>query len=170
MKKLYAPWRHSYVTKQVREKEKKTLKNECVFCEQFTQENDEKYLILKRFEHTAVILNYYPYNAGHIMVLPLEHKAQLEDLDKAVRSELMEATTVSSKIVQDVMKCEGMNIGINIGKAGGGGIPSHLHIHILPRWTGDTNFLATLGKTTLVCSDFYTIYEDLKKPFEKISL
>jgi ATP adenylyltransferase len=167
MNKLYAPWRHNYVTKQLGEKSKTELKNNCVFCDQFAQEDDAKYLILKRFEHTAVMLNYYPYNAGHLMVLPLEHKATLNDLDKTARSELMEATNLSNNILQNVMNCEGMNIGINLGIAGGGGIPSHLHIHLLPRWRGDTNFLATLGETTLVCSDFYKIYKDLKEPFAK---
>ncbi len=170
MKRVYAPWRHDYVTKKEDPsgKSRKELKNECVFCEQFAQNDDEKYLILKRFEHCAAIMNYYPYNSGHMMVLPFEHVGNLYDLTAPVRAQLMEVTNTSIEIIEPVLKCEGVNVGINLGVAGGGGIRQHLHIHILPRWSGDTNFLATLGDTKLLCSDFQKNYELLKERFDEL--
>lgn len=172
MKKLYAPWRHDYVTRAKEKSKPKDQINEddCVFCQKFRENDDEKYLILKRFERCAVVMNYYPYNAGHLMVLPLAHKPSLETLDKATRSDMMEAVTHCMTAINSVVKCEGFNIGINIGIAGGGGIPSHLHIHILPRWLGDTNFLTTLTETNLICSDFLKLYTPLHEAFKGVVL
>jgi len=168
MDKIYAPWRHSYVTKTAHvEPEKKIkLKNECVFCQQFAENNDNKYFILKRFKHCAITMNLYPYNAGHLMVLPIEHKAELADLSLQAQHELIEQVNAGVELLKKTMKPEGFNIGLNLGIAGGGGIPSHLHFHILPRWSGDTNFLATLGETKIVCSDFNLVYKQLKKALE----
>lgn len=172
MKKMYAPWRHNYVTKP-RDKSKpkdKVTQDECVFCHKFREVDDAKHLIIRRFERCAVVMNYYPYNAGHLMVLPLEHKPTLESLDRATRSEIMEAVTWTSKILHELLKCDGMNIGINMGIAGGGGIPSHLHIHALPRWVGDTNFLTTLGQVNVISTDFFKLYDELHKAFAVITL
>lgn len=172
MKKLYAPWRHEYVTRaKDKSKPKDQLSAEdCVFCKKFISQDDEKNLILKRFERCAVVMNYYPYNAGHLMVLPLTHSPTLESLDKATRSDMMEATTHSLTVINSVVKSDGFNVGINLGLAGGGGIPSHLHIHVLPRWAGDTNFLATIGETNLICSDFLKLYASLHEAFKLIVL
>jgi ATP adenylyltransferase len=168
MEKLYAPWRHAYVTHK--EKQKTPLKNDCVFCQSFSEDSDTQNLILKRLNHCVIMMNYYPYNAGHLMVLPLEHKASLEELTPEIRFEMMEATSASAALLSKIMRCNGMNIGVNLGQAGGGGIPGHLHIHILPRWQGDTNFLATLGETTLICSDFHVIYQQLFPDFSTLKI
>lgn len=168
MEKLYAPWRHAYVTGK--EKKEESLKNGCVFCQKFSETNDAENLILKRLNHSIIMMNYYPYNAGHIMVLPIEHHPALENLNAATRIEMMEATSISASLLTKIMRCDGMNIGINLGIAGGGGIPGHLHIHLLPRWRGDTNFLATLGETTLICSDFHEIYKQLQADFATIKI
>lgn len=170
MKRLYAPWRHGYVTKKDHKEIAGPLKNDCIFCTQFAQNADAEHLILRRFAHSVVIMNYYPYNSGHIMVMPFEHKPTLNELSKEIRSEMIEVVASSEVALYAALKCEGMNIGINEGKAGGGGIPKHLHIHLLPRWTGDTNFLATLDETTLICSDFHQLYHELKPHFDAISL
>lgn len=162
MKRLYAPWRHKYVTKQDQEPEKLLL-NDCVFCENFSQIDDKAGLILKRLEHSVIVMNKYPYNAGHLMVLPYDHKPTLKDLSPAMRSEIIEAVSTCTQMLEDVLKCQGINMGINQGEASGGGIPSHLHIHILPRWQGDTNFLATTAHTNIICSDLLDAYDDLKK-------
>ncbi len=167
MKKLYAPWRHDYVTGKDR-KDKKNLKNNCVFCDEFVQDDDEKTFILKRLKHCGIVMNYYPYNAGHVMVLPYEHIADLSQTSPEVRAEMMEATTMATIAIGKATKCEGFNVGINLGSAGGGGLREHLHIHVLPRWSGDTNFLSTLGDTTLVCTDMHEIYAELKKEFDKL--
>lgn len=162
---MYTPWRHDYVTKTTRQGDKEKLKNDCVFCQQFSEDDDKKNLILKRFKNCAAILNFYPYNSGHIMILPYEHKPDLCDLSSEVRAELMEVTNISVEALKKVLNPGGFNVGINLGLAGGGGLPSHLHIHILPRWEGDTNFFATIGETKIICSDFHKIYGDLKKAF-----
>lgn len=167
MDKLYAPWRNDYVTGTARNKDKSKLKNACVFCHQFEQNEDRKYFILKRYKGCAVMLNAYPYNAGHLLVLPLEHEGELENLDSDTRNELMELVNLSIKVLKKILKPQGFNVGLNIGSAGGGGIPSHLHFHVLPRWNGDTNYLSTIGDTKVICSDFYKIYNDLKKEFDK---
>jgi len=165
-KKIYAPWRHDYVTKTGK-KEKSISKDSCVFCQQFAQQDDEKYFILKRFNHSAVMMNLYPYNAGHVMVLPLDHQASLNNLTPETRAEMMEVTNLSLNVIGSSMNAEGFNVGINLGIAGGGGIPGHLHIHILPRWLGDTNFLETIGETKLISSDLVQTYKNLKQKFDQ---
>lgn len=167
MEKLYAPWRHGYVTKTDSNLPKGPLKNNCIFCEQFAANNDEKYLILKRGKRAAIVMNYYPYNAGHLMVLPLEHRAMLNDLDVETRTEIMELTNLALNVVQEALKCTGFNVGLNVGETGGGGIPQHLHMHIVPRWKGDTNFMATIAETTLICSPFHELYQQFKEIFDK---
>jgi len=170
-KLLYAPWRHDYVTSgdEVAKHIDKTkvVGADCVFCQQFAQDNDEKNFIVKRFTHCAVLLNLYPYNAGHVMILPLEHKAQLHDLRHEVRAEIMEVLTTVMPVVERAMDAQGFNVGINLGIAGGGGIPSHLHVHVLPRWRGDTNFLETLSNTKVVSSALEQTYQKLKKAFDE---
>ncbi len=162
MKKIYAPWRHKYVSKTTKSPDREKAKKDCVFCQQFAENKDEKYLILKRYKNAAIVMNYYPYNSGHLMILPLEHKGELLELTPTVRAEMMELINISIEALKKTMKPDGFNVGINLGSAGGGGIPSHLHIHVLPRWEGDTNFLATTGDTKIVCSDFRDVYKMLK--------
>ena len=168
MDKLYAPWRHDYVTGIARKKDKSKLKNDCVFCHQFEKDDDKKYLIIKRYKHCAVMLNAYPYSSAHLLILPFNHEGDLENLEKDVREELMELINISIKVLKKTIKPQGFNVGLNVGIAGGGGIPSHLHFHVLPRWKGDTNYLTTIGGTKVICSDFYKIYDDLKKEFDKV--
>ncbi|MFC1894528.1 HIT domain-containing protein [Candidatus Dependentiae bacterium] len=162
MKKIYAPWRHNYVSKTTCSGDKKKLKNDCVFCQKFSETNDEENLIVKRFKNSVIILNFHPYNSGHLMVMPFEHKSEFNDLSQEVRAELMEVSNIAIEALRKTLKPNGFNVGINLGMAGGGGLPSHLHIHVLPRWDGDTNFLATIGETKVICTDFKKIYSDLK--------
>lgn len=173
MKRMYAPWRHDYVTGGQDKHKKpedptKVTQDACVFCQQFAQNQDEQAFILKRFEHTAVMLNRYPYNAGHVMVLPIAHKANLMDLTTDERNELMAVTNYATMVLEQVLKPQGFNVGINLGLAGGGGIPSHLHVHVLPRWRGDTNFLETLSETKVISSLLEKTYADLLAGFTQI--
>ena len=167
MERIYAPWRHKYVSSTTFSGKREKIKNDCVFCQKFSEDDDKKNLILKRYKNAAIIMNEYPYNAGHLMLLPLRHKGELEDLSKQTRSELMELVNISIKALKKTMKPHGFNVGINLGSAGGGGLPSHLHIHVLPRWNGDTNYLASIGDTKLICSDFHKLYDILKKELDK---
>ena len=168
MKRMYAPWRSKYTTETAHTKKERISKNECVFCEQFQQKNDKKFFILKRLKHNAVLLNRFPYNAGHLLIIPFAHKATLNELSKAARTELMELVSDSSKIVRETLKADGVNIGLNVGKASGSSIPSHLHFHILPRWYGDTNFLPTLADTKQISVDLKDVYQTLKPKFNKL--
>ena len=172
MKRLYAPWRNAYVTKATDDKKKQDqspgqpVPSDCVFCVQVAANDDEKYFILKRYQHCFVMMNLYPYNAGHLMVLPYEHKGWLDELSADVRREIMEATNIALVISKKTLYNEGFNVGINLGTAGGGGIPGHLHIHTVPRWRGDTAFLEVLGQTALISNDLNKVFNDLKKAFD----
>lgn len=166
MQALYAPWRSSYAGSNDSSRQEQTQKDECVFCTQLQENNDDKNFILKRYTHCFVVLNKYPYNAGHLMVLPLQHGKNLEGLSADVRHEMIDLTGHCVKVVEKVLKTEGVNIGLNIGKAAGAGIPSHLHMHIVPRWNGDTNFLPVLADVKVVSFDLKEIFERLKPEFK----
>jgi ATP adenylyltransferase len=157
MKKLYSPWREKYITDGE--------KRPCVFCKQLEENDDDKNFIIKRYKNSFVMFNLYPYNGGHLMVLPLAHHGTLDECTKETRAEIMEVVNESINILKRVLKPEGLNIGMNIGKAGGGGIPSHLHFHILPRWSGDTNFLPLLSETKSISVDLVKLYKKLKPEF-----
>ena len=146
MKKLYAPWRHDYINNVARKKDKDNSAKSCVLCTQLSHNQDDAYYIVKRFSDCAVMMNYYPYNAGHVMVLPYDHKPNLNDLTPHVRAQMMEVISLCTTVIEQELETEGFNVGINLGSAGGGGLPAHLHIHVLPRWRGDTNFLETTGE------------------------
>jgi ATP adenylyltransferase len=165
MNRLYTPWRESYATSADDTKQTNAPADNCVFCSQIAENNDAHNWILRRFNYSFVILNKFPYNAGHLLILPLKHTAHLEDLSKEVRTEIMEVTALSCAIIKEQTKAEGINVGINLGKAAGAGIPSHLHVHVLPRWQGDTNFLPALANTKIISFDLQKIYADLKTKF-----
>ncbi len=165
MNRLYAPWRSDYTSKTVRAKDPNATKDECVFCFVSNSKKDSENFILKRGKYNFAVLNRYPYNAGHLMVIPYSHTAQLESLSKAARTELMEMIAHASSVLKKTLNAEGINLGLNQGKAAGAGIPSHLHFHVLPRWMGDTNFLPLLSDTKQVSFDLNKIYKQLKKAY-----
>lgn len=166
---LYAPWRDTYVENSKKEKDPED--KSCVFCKKSlaTQADHESFL-LKKTEHAFVILNLYPYNGGHLLILPIQHIAHLEDLTHQVRAELMELVAASSKILKDVLHAQGINAGLNLGRASGAGIPEHLHFHVVPRWIGDTSFITTIGNTKNVSVDLQRIYNELKPAFTALEL
>lgn len=166
MKRLYAPWREKYTLATAQSNDKQLSKEECIFCEQFGQNKDETYLILKRLKNTIIMLNKYPYNPGHILILPINHVARLDELSQESRAELMEQITICCSLVTTVLKAHGINVGLNLGKAAGAGLPSHLHMHVLPRYNGDTNFLPTLGDTKQISIDLQVIFKQLKTGLE----
>jgi len=168
MKNLFSPWRNSYSQDVSDGKTESTQECDCIFCWQLAQNNDPEYFILRRFAYHAVMLNKYPYNAGHILIIPLSHIPKLENLSIEGRTELMELTHQTVIILEKNLKQHGTNIGINLGKASGAGIPSHLHMHILPRWEGDTNFMPTLSQTKVISFDLSTIYDQIKPDFDAL--
>lgn len=164
---LYCPWRQKY-TSNVQQKKNKQIK-ECVFCEQIADDQDEKHFFLHRYNHHVVMLNLYPYNAGHLLVVPYNHCNSLNAVSDEILVEKIKLIQASVKILTDVMKAHGCNVGINIGPASGAGIPEHLHVHVLPRWMNDINFLSALTDTRHISIDLVRLYQDLRPHFQNVA-
>jgi ATP adenylyltransferase len=141
--RLWSPWRMEYILSD-KDGER------CVFCEKRADDHDEENLILLRGSRAFVILNRYPYNSGHLLVVPNTHVSSTEELEPDVLTELMLLTNMAVRLLRKVMSPDAFNIGINLGGAAGAGIEDHVHIHIVPRWVGDTNFMPVLGQTRVV--------------------
>jgi ATP adenylyltransferase len=136
--------------------------DECVFCAALQQPDCQENLIVWRGEHAFVILNRFPYTSGHLMIVPYAHRASLELLDAPTRSEIMELASSAIQILQQVYEPEGYNLGINIGKVAGAGIAGHVHLHVVPRWGGDTNFMSSLGETRVLPESLEDTYQRVK--------
>ena len=130
--------------------EKDKEETACVFCSAQNKPDGAENLIVHRGQRAFVILNRYPYTSGHLMVVPNTHQPSLEDLDPDIRSEMMELATDCVRVLRKVYQPEGFNIGINLGVPAGAGIADHVHLHVVPRWMGDTNFMSSLGKTRVL--------------------
>lgn len=143
MNHLYSPWRMTYI------KSNKT-KDGCVFCNALAEDDSADNLIVFRGERAFVILNRFPYTSGHVMVLPYAHQPTLEALDPQTRAEMMELTTRATQVLGGIYHPQGFNVGINLGEAAGAGVAAHLHIHIVPRWVGDVNFMTAVGETRVL--------------------
>jgi ATP adenylyltransferase len=162
MKNLWAPWRKEFI---LGKKEKG-----CIFCKRLRQKKDKENLILFRGKKSFVILNRFPYNSGHLMVSPIRHVGKLEQLRKDELSELVFLCQKAVKIMKDALKPDGLNLGMNLERSSGAGIADHLHIHIVPRWDGDTNFMPVLTDTKLISLSLEDVYRQLKNKFDKIKL
>ena len=160
MDKLWAPWRGKYIDQIGKHKK-------CVFCALLKEKKDEKNFIFIRREHTFAVLNIYPYNNGHSMVLPLRHVDDLEKLTKAERDELMDLLQEVKALCTEVLEPTGYNIGINLGHTAGAGFPGHLHIHIVPRWKGDANFMSVTGETRVISQSLKELYKRFKNAHKK---
>ncbi len=147
MENMWAPWRIEYILS-------KKEHNGCVFClEDYSQnisKNDIERLVVHKGKTCFVMLNRYPYAAGHLMVLPYRHCMDLTDLNTDERIEFMEIITLSCKVIREICHCDGINMGINLGKAAGAGIADHLHAHLVPRWEGDSQFIAVVADVRLI--------------------
>ncbi|HVH63767.1 MAG TPA: HIT domain-containing protein [Candidatus Dormibacteraeota bacterium] len=158
MERLWAPWRMQYIGGEQRPG--------CLFCRVIEHPDDEDAeLLVWRGDGAIVMLNRFPYNSGHVMVAPIAHRASLEELDTTAASELIQTVQRSITVLRKVMNPEGFNIGINIGRAAGAGIPDHVHFHIVPRWNGDTNFMPVLDDVKVVNEALAQTAEKLKPAF-----
>lgn len=153
MEKLWAPWRMKYILSNKTEG--------CIFCQKAAEENDEENLILYRGKSSFLILNTFPYNCGHLIVVPNRHIRNLEKLSASESTELMRLTQLSIQTLKTVLKPEGFNIGMNLGRVSGAGVEDHLHIHIVPRWNGDTNFMPLLADTKVLSESLRDTYTRL---------
>jgi ATP adenylyltransferase len=158
MKHIWSPWRMKYI--------EKTQKEEgCVFCNAQAREDSAANLIPFRGQRAFVILNLYPYTSGHLMVVPQEHFATFEELDPATRAEMMELTSQCMTVLRKIYNPQGFNMGANVGEAAGAGVPGHVHIHIVPRWGADTNFMTTLGATRVLPESLEDTYKRVREGF-----
>jgi len=155
MKHLWAPWRMEYV--------KKANEKGCFLCKAFKEKKDKKNLIIARGVHSFVIMNRYPYNTGHLMITPIRHTGKLESLSKDEITEMFGFINKMKKRLEKTLHPEGFNIGINIGRVAGAGLVSHIHIHLVPRWCGDTNFMPTLCKTKVISQSLGKLHSEITK-------
>ncbi|MFH1690948.1 MAG: HIT domain-containing protein [Candidatus Omnitrophota bacterium] len=155
-KRLWAPWRIQYIKNFKKEKG-------CLFCRVFKSKQDAKNLVIFRSQNTLVMLNLYPYNNGHLMVAPIRHVATLELLKPDEIADLMQCVNKAKLLLDKTLKPEGYNIGCNVNRIAGAGFDQHLHIHIVPRWAGDTNFMTPLCNTRVISQSLHELYEELSK-------
>lgn len=154
--RLWAPWRMRYIVGP------KRPAGVCVFCAAAAGENDQASWVLQRGPHCFSILNAFPYNNGHLMVLPYEHLSELAEMSADAQAEMLQTAAAWTAILRETMNADGFNIGLNLGVAAGAGIADHLHLHIVPRWTGDTNFMPVVGEVKVMPEDLGTTHERLR--------
>ena len=161
MERLWSPWRSKYIASGV-----DSQAGECVFCHiAANPDQDETNFVLHRGEHAFVVLNLYPYITGHLMVVPYLHTSELDVLAKEISDELMDLTKRAQTALREVYSPAGFNLGMNLGLAAGAGIADHLHMHLLPRWGGDTNFMTSVGEARVLPEALETTYAKLRPKF-----
>jgi len=157
---LWSPWRYEYLTSGGSEKPDPSS---CIFCELHQNEiDDESKFIVRRGVYNYVVLNLYPYISGHLLIVPYAHLGEFDSAPKETTDELMDLTKRCQTALRDVYQPQGFNIGMNLGRPAGAGIANHIHMHIMPRWTGDTNFMSTVGETRVIPEDLPTTYQKLR--------
>lgn len=163
MKHLWSPWRMKYIQSNGNNKAEG-----CIFCNAVAREDSPENLITWRGERSFVILNLFPYTSGHLMIVPYQHAATLEELDAGTRADMMELTSRAMGVLRKIYQPQAFNMGANIGEAAGAGVPGHVHIHVVPRWSGDTNFMSTLGETRVLPETLEETYERVRKGFHGV--
>jgi ATP adenylyltransferase len=163
VERLWSPWRHEYIATAG---SKMSQEERCIFCEAQTHpENDEKNFVLHRASHNFVILNLYPYISGHLMIAPNAHLDGFDSAPKEVTDEMMDLAKKCQAALREVYQPHGFNLGMNLGRAAGAGVAGHFHMHVMPRWDGDTNFMSTVSETRVLSEDLPTTYRKLLSKF-----
>ncbi len=155
MKHLWAPWRMEYINKVHKEKG-------CFICQALKSKNDRKNLLVARYPKSVVIMNRYPYNTGHLLIAPKRHQSKLEAIKPAEFLECCQALQKMKLLLDKTLKPTGYNIGANLGRIAGAGLIGHFHIHLVPRWSGDTNYMPIVAKTKVISQALTTLYDQLK--------
>ncbi|MGC9780971.1 MAG: HIT domain-containing protein [Candidatus Heimdallarchaeota archaeon] len=163
MKKIWAPWRIEYIKQPNKD-------DECFICKIIEEpsENDSKNLLLYRGKNVLVMLNLYPYITGHLLVAPYLHTSELNEISDKVSTEMWKLTTKSVELLKKAISPQGFNIGINLGKVSGAGLLSHIHIHIVPRWSNDTNFMPILANTRVISQALEETFNELAQHKEML--
>jgi len=166
MKNLWSPWRSKYI---------ESFKNEqsngsCIFCDAVEKDiTDMSNLVVHKSKNSFVMLNLYPYNNGHLMIVPKRHIGKIELLNEKELHELMDEIMLAEKVLRKVYEPQGFNIGANLGRAGGAGIEEHIHFHILPRWNGDTNFMPAIGEVKVISQDLAETKKKLLNGYQEVA-
>lgn len=163
MEFIHAPWRKEYVRNL-------SKMNECIFCRALKMKNDKEAFILFRGQNNFVLLNKYPYTPGHLMIAPYKHLSSFERAEKESTDEMTDILKLSLRILRKKYRPHGFNTGMNLGHSAGAGVADHFHLHLIPRWTGDSNFMPLVGRTKVVIEDIETTYDRLLPYFQKAKL
>jgi ATP adenylyltransferase len=161
MENVWAPWRMAYINEPD--------KSGCFLCDAWRDPDFRKHRVLMKGRSAFVIMNIFPYNNGHLMIAPAEHHGDLASLGPAVRAELMELLTLSTGALASAMSPDGFNAGINLGRVAGAGLPGHIHLHVVPRWSGDTNFMPVVGETKVISEHLDVTWMKLKAAFDRLA-
>ncbi|HYW72497.1 MAG TPA: HIT domain-containing protein [Pyrinomonadaceae bacterium] len=158
MEILWSPWRHDYINSTTSDNAPPT----CIFCvAKADPAQDENKLVIYRGDENFVMLNRYPYTTGHLMIAPYAHIASLTTASKATTDEMMDLARRCERTLRETYRPQGLNVGMNIGQVAGAGVADHIHLHVLPRWSGDTNFMSTVAETRVMSEDLATTYRKL---------
>lgn len=163
MERLWRPWRMQYIRMAQENGE-----GECIFCTKPAEDDDRSNLIIHRGERCFIIMNLFPYNTGHLMVSPYRHVGEIEELDREEQGELMLLTVLAVKCVKEAMQPQGFNLGMNLGKVSGAGFDQHLHMHVVPRWQGDTNFMPVVAGAKVMPESLQESYDRLRKVLQSL--
>jgi ATP adenylyltransferase len=155
---LWSPWRYRYLTTTPQH-------DGCVFCHIAASQADEENLIVFRGKYNFVVLNKFPYTSGHVMVVPYAHASELSAIAEEAAAEMMALARTTERILREAYRPDGLNIGMNVGSAAGAGIAGHIHLHVLPRWSGDANFMTTIGETRVLPEDLSATWQRLSGAF-----
>jgi len=163
LERLWAPWRMEYIRAK-----QQGADEGCIFCDKPAERKDRENLLLYRGRLSAVFMNLYPYNNGHLMIAPYQHTASLEEVPPETLTEMMQLMQTSMKILRRTMSPQGFNVGLNQGEIAGAGIEDHIHFHLVPRWAGDTNFMPITGHAKVLVQGLLETYDLLKAEFDQL--
>ncbi|MDI6767088.1 MAG: HIT domain-containing protein [Bacteroidota bacterium] len=158
MERLFSPWRSKYIESF---SQQKGVSEECILCTAYQANEDEERLLVNRGKYAFVVMNLYPYNSGHVMVVPYRHLATFNDLSEEELLEIMNLIKKMINALQTISNPDGFNVGANIGRSAGAGIDQHIHFHVVPRWGGDTNFMPVLSDTKMISENLKDIWKKL---------
>jgi ATP adenylyltransferase len=165
MEKLWSPWRSQYISSF----QEKNKKSDCIFCDMISlDKEDPDNLVVDNGDTTFTVLNLFPYNNGHLMIVPKRHTSDFQSLTGEEKAEIFRYLQLSERALTEVLQPDGFNIGANLGKASGAGIDGHLHFHIVPRWNGDTNFMPVLGETKVISQELGNTKQNLLHVFKNL--
>jgi ATP adenylyltransferase len=161
MDKLWAPWRVTYIAQILKKKKG------CVFCTMFRQKTDRKNYVLTRSKHSYAVLNIYPYNNGHMLIVANRHVGDFEKLSREERMDMFDLLLSTKSLLQRALKPHGYNVGVNLGRVAGAGFPGHLHMHVVPRWKGDVNFMPVTAHAKILSQSLEALYRELSRAHKR---